>query len=309
LAISATHKFNFFISLGILSIPTFYLAYQKKIFKPLFFSFLVILILALTPVYVDKFFRYQTTPIEFFLSPLGSLSTDLDSFVLYLIHYRENFLPFPFYLVFPSSLGTFSTVLGVGGLIAIYGLLFFKNNYWIFFIYFFVFVLYLAGQASTRFFLEPYIWTLMLFSYEKFIFFPFKKFLSYLIYLQAIFIIIMLSIFSFNFIVSWIENRQNSFMQKYANGYTLHEWAIPKIPLGASILLDHPSSGLTTYKVVSSSSLIFLPRGSVITHDFENELLRNKVNYVVTTSTCIHSLLTGIISCLSSTSRRLNIVV
>jgi hypothetical protein len=35
---------------------------------------------------------------------------------------------------------------------------------------------------------------------------------------------------------------------------------------------------------VSSSSLIFLPRGSVISHDFENELLRNKVNYVVTTS-------------------------
>jgi hypothetical protein len=286
--IAATHKASFLISFIILGALSLYRAYRAKQTLPFLLLAILVSIFIFFPIYIDKYQRYHSSILEFFVSPVGGLNQSHLNFIHYLRVYRENSLPFPLYLLFPSSLGNLTTIFGIGALISAIGLVILKKEYRFIQIVLAAYIglLWIVGQASTRFYLEPYIWTLLLFSvaYSNLPNFRIIRLMKIVLFIQSTLVIGVLCLFIFGVMRSFTLEGREAFLRKNVDGYTLYKWVNTRVPYGEAILLDHRSSALYLKErnVISADSLTHSK------HDIQNltilqkALLKYNVKYLVT---------------------------
>ena len=273
-------KLNFVLTAFFLSLSLLLKLDKRKIFLyAIVFLFLILLLYFPLIVYKLKIPNSNFLDI---LLPIPHKFPGFINFLTYLRTYNESIFPFPFSLIFPSSLGNFTTILGVNLIILLY--FFFKSKI----VYnpnFFIIIAYLAvniflGQKTSRFFLEIYLFLLLYyFLYCN----PINinlKFFYYFQFIQLIFFSIILFYCLFNLTIGNInlKNRENT-LNNNANGYKLATWVNSLIPDSSKLLLEHRSVTLFKQHIFSADWSYY---SNINESSFYDSIIKkNRLNYIL----------------------------
>lgn len=149
---------------------------------------------------------------------------------------------FPLSIIFPLSSSKLTLFLGFGFLISI----FFLNKkvsikkIYLFNIIFFLIMMSYFGQRSPRFYLEIYLFFILIFVtiYKDILHSIILKYLKFLIYLQSLFVLILLvyGVFAL-FPGSLTKKLMDKILSENASGYDLYNWVNKSIPKNSSIIV------------------------------------------------------------------------
>lgn len=285
-SVAFTHKFSFIISLTFIVMYIYWICIKYKIkFITCCILLTLVLLIVIFPAYYDKNMRYGSNLFEYFLNPVSSNESSLIYFIETARHYKESKFVFPIYLIIPDSFGKVSTVLGVGVLIAAIPIFLNKivSNFLRALIGLNIFVLALVSMPSSRFFLEIYIWLLIVLGLSGYLFSTYNtKLIRAAIYLQSTFVIVCLMPISFYASGQVLGLGVTSFKERFVNGYNLYKWYDAKIDSQESILLDHRSGSLTSRNVVSMEAYEFSKNTTNNFDTLTSQLIKYGVKYAVT---------------------------
>jgi hypothetical protein len=151
-------KYSFLIPGSVVLVMGFVAAYKNGKFCVSAIIGIVSFVVFLIPLYLQKFVFYGDP-----ISPLLERFLYRDPGVMYfaqtLKEYKDSPLGFPLGLIFPISLGTIGTTLGVGALL-IFSHSMLRRTSRVLFVCAMTsgLMILLMGQVASRFFLEPYLW-------------------------------------------------------------------------------------------------------------------------------------------------------
>ena len=287
-SIAMSQKFSFYISGLIIFLFSALVAYKKKIFIQFFCVAVLIFLFALAPVFIDKFQRYHGAIIDLILNPVAGSTDSLRLFIQWLKAYRENILPFPLYLIIPSKLGNFSTVLGVGVFIIFACFYIFRQipKYVALLYLLFIILIVFIGQPSSRFYLEAYIWALLIFAY-------FGRsikntlvliFAACCIAFQSALVIASLGVYDFNLAKAYLNHNVVNFQDKYAYGADLARWLDAEFPDKGPVLYDHRSHAFTSRVLISTYPIEFFGEDGIDIEILRKNLIRLNVDKLLTYS-------------------------
>ena len=222
-----------------------------------------------------KSITWETSFINYLISPFPEHLEGVKFFKSYLINYkRETSL---IYLFLPKSPGQFTDALGLGSLIIIY---FFLRKE-IIFIYFaiifsfFVIINYLFGQPSSRFFIELYIWSILLISSLRKLNIETKfRIVFYPQFLLTIFAL-WYGVFtmSYGFINKTLRNYV---MNNTANGYSLFNWSNVFVSKQDRVISMHRSISLGKTTTISTNFLYYINSKGGVLHSYHLKNILNK---------------------------------
>lgn len=301
-------KFNFILSGSLLGL----FAFIQIIKKRYFFSSIAIPLLAaffiLVPPIIWKASVFNTSWFDALINPFpGNLpGTGKMEFAMRHLMNGDSKLPFPLSILIPTSLGTFSSALGFGGLIFI--ALRPGKNIWLWSGIAVILIIILGNVCLApqigRMYLEPYFWFLIILilqpntsSLSKY------TFLKWPILLQAFIVIIAagfgaISLFPGALLSSWRTN----IMEHFANGYEIMQWADKILPKDAILLNQHRSMALSPRESVSyewanyvdlsdGESEIYLNR--LKKRNISHVLITGPINYAAPLANCFGGVLEG----------------
>ncbi|MBT8549385.1 DUF1420 family protein [Polynucleobacter paneuropaeus] len=287
-AIAMSQKFSFYISGSIIFIFSALIAYKRKIFFQFFSITILILFIIVSPVFIDKFQRYQSNFLDLIFNPVAGSTDSLRLFMQWLKAYRENSLPFPLFLILPSKLGNVSTVLGVGTLI-VFACLFIVRHipkYVVLLYLLFILIIVSIGQPSSRFYVEAYIWALLIFAYfgqsirNKLV----LLLAAISIVFQSLLVIASLGIYDLNLVRAFVTNDVDGFQNRYAYGADLGRWLDTEFPDGSPVLYDHRSHAFTSRVLVSTFPIEFFGADEIDIEILRANLIRFNANKLLTYS-------------------------
>lgn len=254
---SINAKFSFILSAFILYVLLCIFSYKKKFFlQTILLSFVLLFFFYLNFSYW-KSMTWGGNLLNYIVNPFPAHLQGVEFFKNYLINYkRESFFV---YLFLPKSLGEFTDALGIGFIICIYFFFKKKNSFIIFvpFFLFFILINYFFGQPSGRFFLEPYIWSILLAASIKRVDIPSKfKILFYPQFLLAI-LALWYGVFfmSYGFINN---NLRNKVMSNTADGYSLFSWSNSFVKKEDTVISMHRSVALGKANTLSTTFLYYV---------------------------------------------------
>lgn len=273
-------KINFILTAFFLSLSLLLKIDKRKIFLYAI-VFIFIFLFLYFPLIVYKLKIPNSNFLDILL-PIPHKFPGLITFLVYLRTYNESIFPFPFSLIFPSSLGNFTTILGVNLIILLY--FYFKSKI----VYnpnFFIIIIYLVlnmflGQKTSRFFLEIYLFLLLYyFHYGN----PINinlKFFYYFQFIQLIIFSIILFYCFFNLTIGNInlKNRE-SVLNKNANGYKLATWVNSLLPASSKLLLEHRSVTLFKQKIYSTDWSYYV--NNTESSFYDSIIKKNQLNYIL----------------------------
>ena len=269
---SINAKFSFILSSFILYVLLCFFSYKRKFFlKTILLSSALLLFFYLNFPYW-KFITWGGNFLHYLVNPFPDHLEGVKFFKNYLINYKResSFI----YLFFPKSPGQFTDVLGIGCLIYVYFFLKKEISYIYFSLIFFFFILtnYFFGQPSGRFFIEPYIWSILLIASVKSINIPIKfRILFYPQFLLAI-LSIWYGVFSMSY--GFINNNlRNKVMNNTADGYLLFNWSNSFVSKEDTVISMHRSFALGKANTFSTSFLYY-----VYSRDRDSYYLKNIIN-------------------------------
>lgn len=237
-------KISFSISFFIIITTFFFIFYKKINLKNFILVFIFMFAVGLLPqtfwkqaVYEYPFYNFLINPYPINIPGYYEAYSDTKNY------FQEKF---PFILFMPLTLSDLTQFLGLG----MFGLLFLLKPIYkykkviLFIILFFLLVATNFGQKAARFYLEIYLFIILILSFVikdiklKRIF----KIFNFGIILQSLFVICMLSYGIFNLLPgSFSEKYNKQVLSKYASGYNLYSWANKVLPDDAVALISHRS--------------------------------------------------------------------
>ena len=280
-AISA--KFSFALSSFILWFSFLVLNYSKKFL----FNYIVISIIVfsyiLIPKSIYKIELYDFSLLESFVKPLPT----------HLYGYKQLYLSltscgykgcFPFWLVFPKDIGSFSETLGIGG-ITIFLIKFRKEKqFYLIFSAICIQILmsFFYGPNNARWFLEPFIWTLIT---SKYIGFSnnFLKNIFLKLGLAQSFIIIIPLLFAIYSLTpgSFLKSQQIKVLKKNADGYELLNWMNKNINNDDITLSTHRSFSLGNKNTIPGDFLMYIDLNNEQSYQYFEEIKKLKPNLIL----------------------------
>jgi len=287
-SVAFTHKFSFVISYAFVIIYILWICKKDKI-KFLHFCILLgsISFIVICPAFYDKYIRYGSNLFEYFLNPVSSSEESLKYFIETARQYKESRFIFPIYLIIPDSFGKVSTILGIGVFLAVIPL-FINNvvtNFTRALIAINIFALVLVSMPSSRFFLEIYIWLLIVLGSSGYLFSLINiKLIRAVVYLQSAFVIVALIPISFYASGQVLGFSGDYFKEKFVNGFNLYKWYSGKLDITEPILLDHRSRSLSDRDIVSLEVYEFSKNNTDNYQILSSQLIKYNVKYVVTVS-------------------------
>ena len=244
-SIAFNAKSSFAISFFLIVINYFFLIKKKSKFYIIIFASIFISIFLLVPHLIWKQYIFNYPFYNFLFNPLPM---NIPGFLLKLneIHSYDS-AGFPISLLIPLSFSKLTTFLGFGCFYLYFLIIKKFPNKKIFLsnIIFFLFVMSFFGQKTSRFYLEIYLFTILI---CVTIFHDIKnnsffKILRILIYLQSIFVFILLT-FSILILFPGSINKEwnRKVLSSYANGYNLYNWVNSILPSNSKIITSHRST-------------------------------------------------------------------
>ena len=283
-------KFSFLLSCFFL----FFAFLFKKInnfkrFKEFSIISIILFLILIFPSYLFKNFVYGMDIISFFKNPFPVDIHGYDNLYRSIVSDRKDLFSINFNkdinhwlrIFFPLDITSFTNSLGLG--VFLYGYIKIKNkNELQILIYSLVYILiiFLMGQQSGRFIIEPYIWLSILAFYN---FQKIKKgyFLLSLTLIQPLIVssILIYSIFYIG-IGSYNNENKTNVLVKAANGYKLSLWANKELKnIDDPVIYTHRSITLPNFKIIPGDFLKYI---SLKTEkDFEeNRIYFKEIKYL-----------------------------
>ena len=278
---SINTKFSFVLSSFLLFIFLFWFSLKKKLLKEYFVSIFISLTLFYLPFIFWKYYNFGGSFIEYFLNPFSSSIPASEVFKTYLTNFKRNISPF--YLIFPKDTGVLIDNLGLGVLL-ILSILFIRNIHSLVFsiiITIYLCIGYIYGQPSSRFFLEPYLWTILFISYYSDQIKQIKYFK--ILCIQSLFSILIiwfgvftLSIGSLNF------GLRDYVLTRTADGYSLYKWANKMIKDERAVISVHRAIVFGKNKTISTDYVNFINQNLDARKLYINQISKYKPKYLVT---------------------------
>lgn len=259
-------KFSFLLSSFFLFILFFInkIKNQKQTKELLYLSFICFLIL-ISPSIIFKNHVYGIDLVNFFTNPFPTHLSGYDDLYRSIVSDRKeiftwnmnNNLSYWYNIIFPTNITSFTNSIGLGVLLLFYIRVKNKIDIQILFVSFlYVSIVFLIGQQSGRFIIEPYIW-LSILAFSNFQRIDKNYSILYLTLLQPIFISLVL-FYSIVYIgIGSLNSKLKvKILERSANGYLLAKWANSKL------------KNINEDKVIYTHRSISLPEFNVIPGDF-----------------------------------------
>lgn len=255
LTISSQVKFSFMLSYFIIGSFILYESIKKQMLMKTFFIFLITYLIIVVPPTLWKVYAYDTSFLKLIIHPFPIDQSGLDNFYNYLVNAGRG-KDIILGIILPNNIGTLTNSLGFG--VFVYFILFRDvklNIIPIYLITTFIILGYLKGQPASRFFLEPFIWSLIVLSKQK-LETKIPKPFAFLLFVQFIAIIPAVIYGALSLSQANISNEfREKVLIKNANGYQLFQWAnneLDKIKYKGPIISMHRSISLANNPVISS---------------------------------------------------------
>jgi hypothetical protein len=179
---------------------------------------------------------------------------------------------FPLSIIFPVSLSKITLFIGFGFLLPIFFLKqeFTNKKIFLFNIIFFLFVWSYFGQKSPRFYLEVYLFFILIFViiYKDISKGRFLKYFECLIYLQCFFVFGILSYGAISlFPGSLTKKLMHKTLSENANGYDLYSWVNKSLPLNSSVIVNNKAVFSSLNKTIYLDFINYI--------NFDNSLSKN----------------------------------
>jgi hypothetical protein len=261
--VAAQAKLNYFLSGGIVGlIALSIMVYKKMIWQSISIGILIALVVFFPPAII-KFQMYGGSYTEALLTPFPGHWPGTDLFESDIRGAQINNITFPLSLIFPSGIGLITYVIGIG----VFSLILLKpgNDRWLWLAIVastLVFCITAAlGPKSSRSYLEPYFWILIIISLQNtnIIYAKLKKYLRPAVLLQSL---VTLALCWYGVVTLFpgalTHSLRDSVMSRAANGYTLMKWVDATLPSDAVLLTRHRSMALAPRQAVSLDWLNYL---------------------------------------------------
>jgi len=253
---SINAKFSFILSAFVLYNLLLIFSYKKYFLKQMIFFSIFYLSVFYFDVLYWKSIVWGGNFFDYIFNPFPDVE-GVEYFKNYLINYKRS--TSLIYLFIPKSLGEYTDAMGIGCLL----LLFFASGkekkfyYFIPIVLFFILINYLYGQPSARFFIELYIWMILLLSSSKNINIPNKFMMIFYPQFLLSFLAIWYGVvtMSYGFLNS---NLRDHVMSKTANGYSLFSWSNSLVQPADTVISMHRSVALGKTRTLSTSFLYYL---------------------------------------------------
>lgn len=288
---SSQVKFSFLLSSFLIIIFTLYEMYKIDLFnKSIIFLFLFVAIL-ITPSLIWKINYYDSNLIDVIFKITPDNFPGINMFNSYLKNYRDTNFIFPINLFVTDSLGTLTTIIGIG---IIYSFVLVVTNLktvHVFFIpiLFVIFALFFGPKVS-RYYLEPFIWLLILV-----LFYKLKSinvnFFNWMFNIQFIFTFVLI----FYGIISLLPGSLsytnfNEVMKKKANGYDALMWSNSILPKDAVVFYDGRSNALIPRTYFASDWLRFIDLKDQEHSIYYKLFIQKKVTHLLITGNPPHDI-------------------
>ena len=272
---SINAKFSFIVSSFVLYLLLLLFAHKKKFLLQTFLTSFVLIFFFYLCFPYWKSLTWGASFLNYLISPLPEHLEGVKSLKSYLINYkRETSI---IYLFLPESPGQFSDALGLGSLIILY---FFLRKE-IIFIYFaiifsfFVIINYLFGQPSSRFFIELYVWSILLLASLREL--NIKTKFRVVFYPQFGLTIFALWYGVFTMSYGFINsNLKNYVLSNTANGYSLFNWSNKFVGKQDRVISMHRSISLGKVTTISTTFLNYVNSQTGVLHSYHLKNILNK---------------------------------
>ncbi len=250
LLVASTMKFSFMLSAGLVILIVFYYQYKNNQLLTTLLVLTGTISLVFMPFITWKWKYFSGSLMELLTTPLPGGWPGTEQFETYLRSYRDSELPFPISLVVPSNIGNITTILGVGVLISIAGIILYKiwRNHLVLMAMLACILIVVLGQANARFFLEPFYWVLIALIISKPLVVTTNRTLflpKALICLQStgVGIAILYGIATIS-VGSLSDSLRSKVMHSVASDYSAMRWADEVLPRNATVITDLRSTAL-----------------------------------------------------------------
>lgn len=253
-------KFSFALSSFLLWLYICYFCYISKNLKPFLIATFIIFCLTLLPRMIWRIDVYDLGIIHSLVNPLPTAIYGYEQLYESLSSCGYNGC-WPYWLIFPKSIGTITDALGFGSL-AILFLKFSKNR--ILYISISLILLQITlskifGQNYARWFLEPLIWIVLLLKYFGVRENIFSKMYFYIIKFQSVIVLTLIFYAVLTISIGSITyNLRDKVMSNSANGYDLFKWVNSKLKEDDVLISTHRSFALANGKTIPGDLLFYI---------------------------------------------------
>jgi len=285
-----TMKLNFILSGSLVGVYALICMRSRSHILFPFIIALTVFLMVLFPWLLWKYLHYGGYLLEGLINPFPGSWPGTGEFQKYLLSYKDTNILFPFSLIFPSSLGFITTVLGVG---IIFPAFVYRSTTCypglsriLFVLSGMLFVLdYLFGQLTSRFFLEPFIW-LMFAIQLKLVSKNYNYFwLNCLTLTQAFAVLLMISIGVVSLVPgSFNEVLRNRVMSLHASNYDTMQYVDSVLPKNARLLLQTREVALSPRTPIANDWSRFLPFDSSDGQVYRRFINNQKPNFILTST-------------------------
>jgi hypothetical protein len=260
-------KFNYLLGGGVVGLFALLAMAKQRLFWASMGIGLIAAVLVIAPPVLWKAAVFNGGWIDALIHPLPGRLPGTDAFIALAKSASDmaSPLPFPFLMLIPTSIGSFSTLLGMGWLVLI-GLRPGRDQWlWggIAAASFMIIASVLLAPPSSRMYLEPYYWLMIVLVLQ-----PTRSALAscsplrWVVLGQALVVASMcwlgaLSLLPGALTATW----RTDVMQRSANGYEIMKWADTVLPKNAVVLNGHRSMALMPRDAVAYdwSNFVELP--------------------------------------------------
>ena len=257
---SINAKFSFALSASIFWITLSYYAFiNKKLDKFILYSIFFSLIIIAPKIY----FKLHVYEMSFFDAVIKPLPTNIYGYSqlyqsLTSCGYKGCF---PYWLFIPSSLGTIPETLGIGSLVILFVSIKknFRQNLIFLVIILYVVLAFKFGQNNPRWFLEVFVWLILLTHY-----YGLKNDFSYKLFLiganiqsLGVVLILLYGIFTLS-IGSLSQSLREKVLINSANGYELFKWSNSKLNEKDILISTHRSFSLSNIKTIPGDIFYYI---------------------------------------------------
>jgi hypothetical protein len=282
LATAVSAKFTFILSSGIIALYFLPKLVKTKNYILIIFVPIIIYLITIFPLNLKKYLIYE-----------GYLFNLIYPFPSHLFGYKGLYETittcgyhgcFPYWIIFPKDLGSFTEALGFGSIV----ILFAKNKKNKKFLYPFILIIsyclvaFKFGPNQPRWYLEPLIWLLIISAYSGIISGRIKKVLKVVISIQSLacifaiyYGVVFLSIGSTTFKIRDIVMKDN------ASGYELYKWANSKLKKDDVLITTHRSNALSNVKTIPGNFLYYIRPDNINSKTYFQEIKKLKPNYIL----------------------------
>lgn len=240
-------KIHFVISSFLISCVLF-LIFFKKYFSLKKFIFLLIIIASTSlPIFFWRYINLKIIFPDFFIY---NFPKHLDSYIEYYSHIKNYIIhKFPLIFFVPLSTADLSITFGLSFFILITPFFFIKSNFtnnWLsFLILGFIFISLIFSMKDPRFFLEPFLWSLILLI-KNFKYFECKKIIKLFnkcIIIQSCIVLLIISYALITMFIPSLVSKKffNETLTAKADGFSLFEWSNSIVPSNSVLISTHRS--------------------------------------------------------------------